>query len=124
EVVRLVDDRLDVLFELGDVATIVPPGGTICNDDVGLTASYEVQPADAGQTIANNAVVTVRTTEDTPRTYQQTATAQVDVPLVALAADMVCAGGPADQVWDGTVAPDEMINLGNGRHVVVAAGTY
>ena len=43
--------------------------------------SYVVQESDAGSVINNNAVVTVRTQEATPREFQETATSAVAVPL-------------------------------------------
>ena len=36
EVVRLVDDRLGVVIELPDVETVVAPGESLCNTDLGL----------------------------------------------------------------------------------------
>ena len=81
EVVRLVDDRLGVVIELPSVETVVAPGESICNTDVGVPVSYTVQPDDAGKVIYNNAVVTVRTQEDQPRQFQGTATSNVAVPL-------------------------------------------
>ena len=59
EVIRVVDDRFGTL-ELPDVATVVAPGQTVCNSDLGIPVSYIVQPVDAGTTLVNNAVVTVR----------------------------------------------------------------
>ena len=66
EVVRLVDDRLGVVIELPDVQTVVEPGETLCNTDVGQPVTYTVTEADLDTTIINSAVVTVRTLEDTP----------------------------------------------------------
>ncbi len=80
EVVRLVDDRLGVVLEDTATPTIVQPGATLCNTDLGLPVSYEVTPADADTTIVNNAVVTVRTLESPPRTFQASASTTVDVP--------------------------------------------
>ena len=79
EVIRLVDDRLGVVIELPDVETVVAPGDSLCNTDIGQPVSYAVTPADLGTTITNHAVVTVRTQEPTPRTFQATAVAEVDV---------------------------------------------
>ena len=42
EVVRLVDDRLGVVIELPGVETVVAPGETLCNTDVGQPVSYTV----------------------------------------------------------------------------------
>ncbi len=82
EVVRLVDDRLGVMIELPSVQTVVGPGESICNTDIGNIASYTVQPDDSGSVIHNNAVVTVRTQEDEPREFQGTATSAVAVDLL------------------------------------------
>ena len=46
EVVRVVDDRLGVVIE-GD--RVVGPGESMCNTDIGRSASYTVQPDDAGR---------------------------------------------------------------------------
>ena len=73
EVVRLVDDRLGVVIELPDVETVVAPGESLCNTDVGQPVSYTVTEADLDTTIVNHAVVTVRTLEDTPREFQAVA---------------------------------------------------
>jgi hypothetical protein len=78
EVVQVVDDRLGVL-ELPDVATIVAPGERICNTDIGLPVSYETTAADAGTTIVNNAVVTVRTVGAEPQGFQAADAAEVVV---------------------------------------------
>ena len=82
EVVRLVDDRLGVVIELPSVETVVAPGESICNTDVGAPVSYVVQESDAGSVIIGNAVVTVQTQEDEPRPFQ--ATAQSEVVVVPL----------------------------------------
>ena len=79
EVVRLVDDRIGVVLE---GAQVVAPGESLCNTDVGAPVSYVVQESDAGSVINNNAVVTVQTEETESRTFQQTATAAVAVPLL------------------------------------------
>ena len=81
EVVRLVDDRLGVVIELPGVETVVAPGDSLCNTDIGQPVTYTVRLADVGTTITNHAVVTVRTVEATPRVFQATATATVDVAL-------------------------------------------
>ncbi|HEY3484662.1 MAG TPA: hypothetical protein VGK49_04720, partial [Ilumatobacteraceae bacterium] len=97
EVVRLVDDRLGVLIELPSVTTIVEPGASLCNSDVGVAVEYVVIDADIGTTIANNAVVTVRTREPSPRTFQATSSAAVDVPILAsLSAFMITSYGAED----------------------------
>ena len=82
EVVRVVDDRLGVVIELPSVQTIVGPGESICNTDIGNFASYTVELDDAGSIIHNNAVVTVRTQEAEPREFQGTATSEVAVELL------------------------------------------
>jgi hypothetical protein len=82
EVVRVVDDRLGVVIELPSVETIVGPGESICNTDIGNFASYTVELDDAGSIIHNNAVVTVRTQETEPRKFQGTATSEVAVDLL------------------------------------------
>ena len=84
EVVRLVDDRLGVVIELPDVQTVVAPGETLCNTDVGQPVTYTVTEADLDTTIINSAVVTVRTLEDTPREFQAVAVTRVSVPLPGL----------------------------------------
>ncbi len=84
EVVRLVDDRLGVVIELPDVQTVVAPGETLCNTDVGQPVTYTVTEADLDTTIINSAVVTVRTLEDTPREFQAVAVTRVAVPLPGL----------------------------------------
>ena len=67
EIVKLVDDRLGLVLQLPDVVTLIAPGQTLCNTDVGIEAAYSVQPTDAGTVIHTNAVVTVQTLEDQPR---------------------------------------------------------
>ena len=81
EVVRLADDRLGVLIERPSVATVVQPGDTLCSSDTGDVIGYTIQPSDAGTTLVNNSVVTVRTLEDEPREFQATAQATVLVPV-------------------------------------------
>ena len=81
EVVRLVDDRLGVVIEVPGVETVVAPGDSLCNTDIGQPVNYTVRLADLGTTITNHAVVTVRTLELAPRVFQATATATVDVAL-------------------------------------------
>ena len=80
QVGRIVDDRIGLIYEGGRV---VAPGESVCNTDVGAPFSYVVQESDAGSVIHNNAVVTVQTQEDEPREFQQTATAEVLVPLLS-----------------------------------------
>ena len=61
---------------------LVAPGETLCNTDVGLPVTYVVQADDAGALIHNEAIVTVQTQDvQRPRVFQQTADAQVNVPL-------------------------------------------
>ena len=76
---RLVDDRLGVVIELPTVETVVEPGDTLCNTDIGEFVSHEVTDADIGTTIVNNALVTVRTMGDAAEEYQAAATAEVVV---------------------------------------------
>ncbi len=80
QVGRVVDDRIGLVFEGGRV---VAPGEAVCNTDVGAPFSYVVDESDAGSVIHNNAVITVRTEEAEPREFQQTATAEVLVPLLS-----------------------------------------
>jgi LPXTG-motif cell wall-anchored protein len=80
EVTRLVDDRLGVVIELPDVDTIVQPGQTLCNTDINEPVTYTVKNADAGTTILDNAVVTVRDPANPTAVFQATAQATVDVP--------------------------------------------
>lgn len=79
EVTRLVDDRLGVVIELPDVETIVQPGATLCNTDIGQPVTYTVRAADAGTTIVNNAVVTVRDPQRPNELFQLSAQDAVDV---------------------------------------------
>jgi hypothetical protein len=78
EVVRVVDDRFGIL-EVPDESTIVSPGETLCNTDLGLPVSYETVASDAGTTIVNNAVVTVRTVGEDPQEFQATDPAEVEI---------------------------------------------
>jgi hypothetical protein len=78
EVLRVVDDRYGVL-QLPDVETIVQPGQSFCNTDLGLAVSYKVQPGDEGTTIVNNAVVTVRPVGQ-PQAFQAADPAEVEIP--------------------------------------------
>jgi hypothetical protein len=64
------------------VQTIVGPGESIGNTDIGNFASYTVRPDDAGSISNNNAVVTVRTQEAEPREFQATATSAVAVDIL------------------------------------------
>ena len=79
EVVRVDDDRFGVL-EVPEASTIVSPGETLCNTDLGLPVSYVVEPSDAGKTIVNNAVVTVRTTGVDAQAFQAADPAEVEIP--------------------------------------------
>jgi LPXTG-motif cell wall-anchored protein len=78
EVVSVVDDRFGVL-EVPEEQTIVSPGETLCNTDLGLPVSYVVAPTDAGTRIVNNAVVTVRTVGAEPQAFQAADLAEVEV---------------------------------------------
>jgi LPXTG-motif cell wall-anchored protein len=83
EVVQVVDDRLGML-ELPPEPTVVAPGETLCSDDLGPPISYVVAADDAGTTSTNNAVVTVRTVEQVPRTFQVTASAKVEIQALRI----------------------------------------
>ena len=76
--VQVVDDRYGVL-ELPDEETVVAPGETICSSDLGVPVTHVATAAEEGTTIVNNAVVTVRTVEAEPRTFQATDPAEVEV---------------------------------------------
>jgi hypothetical protein len=78
EVVRVEDDRFGVL-EVPDESTILSPGETLCNTDLGLPVSYVVAASDAGKTIVNNAVVTVRTVGAEPQAFQAADPAAVEI---------------------------------------------
>jgi hypothetical protein len=78
EVVRVVDDRFGVL-ELAEAETLVSPGETLCNTDLGLDVSYKPVDSDAGSTVVNNAVVTVRTVEAEPQEFQAADPAEVEI---------------------------------------------
>jgi hypothetical protein len=78
-VVRVVDDRFGVL-EVPEDKTVVAPGETLCNTDLGLPVDYVVQPSDEDTTIVNNAVVTVRTTGVDAQSFEAADSARVDVP--------------------------------------------
>jgi hypothetical protein len=82
EVVRVVDDRFGVL-QVPEEQTLVSPGETLCNTDLGLPVNCVVAPEDAGRTIISNAVVTVRTVRAEPQAFQAADPAEVRV----LAAD-------------------------------------
>jgi hypothetical protein len=78
EVVQVVDDRFGIL-QVPEEQTIVSPGETLCNTDLGLPVSYVVQESDEGTTIVNNAVVTVRTVGAEPQAFQSADPAEVRV---------------------------------------------
>ncbi len=67
------------MLEVPQASTIVSPGETLCNTDLGLPVSYVVEPSDAGTTIVNNAVVTVRTTGVDAQAFQAADPAQVEM---------------------------------------------
>ncbi len=104
EVVRVVDDRFGVL-EVPEEATIVSPGETLCNTDLGLPVSYVVAATDAGTTITNNAVVTVRTVGDNPQGFQAADAAQVEV---------LSAGAPGQALTTTTALPAPIPATGAG----------
>ena len=78
EVVRVVDDRYGTL-EVPEEETILSPGETLCNTDLGLPVTYVAGPADEGTTIVNNAVVTVRTVGAQPQAFQAADPAEVEI---------------------------------------------
>lgn len=78
EVLQVVDDRFGVL-ELPDVETVVQPGQTICSSDLGLPVTHVAAESEAGTTIINNAVATVRTVEAEFRQFQATDPAEVEI---------------------------------------------
>jgi hypothetical protein len=78
EVVRVVDDRFGTL-EVPEEQTTLSPGETLCNTDLGLPVTYVARPADAGTTIVNNAVVTVRTVGAQAQAFQTADPAEVDI---------------------------------------------
>src|SRR4029079_1760320 len=79
EVLRVDDSRFGIL-EVPDAATIVRPGETLCNSDLGLPVTYTVPPADSGTTIVNDAVVTVRPVGVDAQSFEAADEAQVVVP--------------------------------------------
>ena len=115
EVVRLVDDRLGVVIELPSVETIVGPGETLCSTDLGVDVSYVVPSDDAGSVVRDNAVVTVRTTESTPREFQQTAFSEVVVSRLA-------AGPTAVSEPTTTLVPREALVLSAVAECAQATG--
>ena len=68
-----------VLLTVPDEQTIVEPGETLCSTDLGLPVSYVATEADAGTTIVNNAVVTVRTVGAEPQAFQAADPAEVEI---------------------------------------------
>jgi hypothetical protein len=78
EVVRVVDDRFGTL-EVPEDETILSPGETLCTADLGLPVTYVARPTDAGTTIVNNAVVTVRTVGAQPQAFQAADPAEVEI---------------------------------------------
>jgi hypothetical protein len=87
EVLTIADDRLGVFDLAGDgTGAVVGPGQTVCTDDLGLDVVYEVKPADAGETISNNTVVTARAFSGAPpQTFQLVAGGELDVAPVLTA---------------------------------------
>ncbi len=81
EVVRVVDDRYGTI-EVPEEETILSPGETLCNTDLGLPVTYVARPADAGTVIVNNAVVTVRTVGAEPQAFQAADPAEVEILAV------------------------------------------
>ena len=91
------------------------PGETLCNTDLGLPVTYVARPADAGTTIVNNAVVTVRTVGAQPQAFQAADPAEVEI---------LAAG---EQVEPTTTAlpPTRLANTGASsipQRLVVSAG--
>jgi LPXTG-motif cell wall-anchored protein len=74
----VVDDRFGVL-EVPEELTVIEPGETLCSTDLGLPVSYVATEADAGTTIVNNAVVTVRTVGAEPQAFQAADPAAVEI---------------------------------------------
>jgi hypothetical protein len=74
----VVDDKFGVL-EVPEEETIVEPGETLCSTDLGLPVSYVATEADAGTTVVNNAVVTVRTVGAEPQAFQAADLAEVEI---------------------------------------------
>jgi LPXTG-motif cell wall-anchored protein len=67
------------VLEVPEESTIVSPGETLCNTDLGLQVSYVVEWSDEGKTIVNNAVVTVRTTGVDAQAFQAADPAELQV---------------------------------------------
>ncbi len=78
EVIQVVDDRHGIV-QLPDGGTIVSPGETICNTDLGVAVTHVATSAEEGTSIVNNAVVTVRTVQAEPRQFQATDFAEVEI---------------------------------------------
>jgi LPXTG-motif cell wall-anchored protein len=119
EVVRVVDDRFGVL-EVPEEQTIVSPGETVCNTDLGLPVSYEVAPEDAGTTIVNNAVVTVRTVGAEPQAFQAADPAEVRVLAAGEQVEPTTTTLPVTALADtGSNMPAQLIAAG----LVLASGS-
>jgi hypothetical protein len=78
EVIQVDDDKFGLLT-VPEEQTIVDPGETLCSTDLGLPVSYVATEADAGTTIVNNAVVTVRTVGAGPQAFQAGDLAEVEI---------------------------------------------
>ncbi len=81
EVIQVDDDKFGLLT-VPDEQTIVEPGETLCSTDLGLPVSYVATEADAGTTIVNNAVATVRTVGAEPQAFQAADPAEVEILAV------------------------------------------
>ncbi len=89
--------------------------GPVCNTDLGLPVSYVVEPSDAGTTIVNNAVVTLRTTGVDAQAFQAADSAQVEI------------AAPGQQVEPTTTTPTTTPLAATGAssvslRIVLAAG--
>ena len=62
------------------VEQIVAPGQALCNTDLGVPVTYVVTETDAGTTIVNHAVVTVRTARTNHAEFQGIAESWSKVP--------------------------------------------
>ena len=121
EVVRLVDDRLGVVIELPSVETVVAPGDSLCNTDIGQPVSYTVTRDDENTTIVNDAVVTIRTQEPTPREFQAVASTEVDVPLRGRIVSLLVGEDGRSWVCHATGSP---LQHAGGVHVLARRGKW
>jgi LPXTG-motif cell wall-anchored protein len=117
EVVRVVDDRFGIL-EVPEESTVVSPGERLCNTDLGLPVSYQTVDSDAGTTIVNNAVVTVRT--DDGQEFQAADPAEVEVFAFGVTGDQstTTVEGPTTTV---TAEPIPDTGVDTNTELVIAA---